>query len=61
MVEAVREHIISRNKGATLLGLEDYESREAFFDRHQLFNGYTFEMWEQGRESIEILQARRRS
>jgi hypothetical protein len=38
VVEAVREHIESRRKGASLLGLEDYESREAFFERHGLFN-----------------------
>jgi hypothetical protein len=31
VVAAVREHIISRRKAATLLGYEDYESREAFF------------------------------
>ena len=44
VVEAAREHIISRNKAATPLGYEDYESREAFFERHQLFNEYTHEM-----------------
>ncbi|HEY3782387.1 MAG TPA: hypothetical protein VGL56_14995 [Fimbriimonadaceae bacterium] len=53
VVEAVRQHVISRNKGATLLGLNDYEAREAFFDRHELFNEYTMEMLEQDFKTIE--------
>ena len=53
VVEAVREHIISRQKGATLLGLDDYESREAFFGRHELFNEYTLEMVEQDFKTID--------
>jgi len=61
IVEAAREHVISRRKAATLLGYQDYESREAFFARHQLFNEYTLEMWEQDLKSIEILEAQRSS
>jgi hypothetical protein len=60
VVEAVRQHVISRNKAATLLGLEDYEEREAFFERCQLFNEYTREMVEEDFRTIEILEARRR-
>lgn len=59
VVEAVRQHVISRNKGATLLGLEDYESRGAFFERHQLFNEYTIEMVEEDFKAIETLRAKR--
>jgi hypothetical protein len=53
VVEAAREHVISRRKAATLLGFEDYESREAFFERHQLFNEYTVEMVEQDFKTID--------
>jgi hypothetical protein len=57
VVEVAREHIISRRKAATLLGLEDYESREAFFERHQLNIEYRMEMWEQDRKSIELSES----
>ena len=60
VVEAAREHVISRRKAATLLGYHDYESREEFFERHRLFVEYTMEMWEQDLKSIELLEARRR-
>jgi hypothetical protein len=53
VVEAVRQHVISRNKGATLLGLDDYEARDAFFERHQLYNDYTMEMLDQDFRTID--------
>ena len=59
VVEAVREHMISRNKAATFLGLEDYESREAFFERHGLLNSYTLEMIREDFETIDLLEAKR--
>ncbi len=61
VVEAARQHVISRNKAATLLAHDDYEAREAFFERHELYNEYTMEMWEQDLKTIEMLEARRRS
>jgi len=54
IVEAVREHVISRNKAATLLELEDYETREDFFERHQLFNEYTVEMLDEDFKTIDL-------
>ena len=59
VVEAAREHFISRRKAATLLGYEDYESREDFFERHQLFIEYTMEMLEQDLKSSEALRNKR--
>jgi len=56
VVEAVREHFISRNKAATLLGFEDYESRDEFFERHELFNEYTLEMLEQDLKAIDKIR-----
>ena len=53
VVEAAREHLISRRRAATLLGLEDFEAREAFFGRHQLFNENTVEMVEQDFSAID--------
>lgn len=53
VAEAVRERIISRNKGATLLGFEDLESREDFFTRHELFNDYTAEMLAEDFKTID--------
>ena len=44
VVEAARDHIISRRKAATLLGIQDYQAREDFFARHGLTNEYTLEM-----------------
>jgi len=61
VVEAAREHVISRRKAAALLGYQDYDSREAFFERHQLFIEYTLEMWQQDLKSIEILEERQHS
>lgn len=57
VVEAIRENVISRKKGASLLGLDDIEAREAFFERHQLHNEYTVEMLEQDLASISLRQA----
>jgi hypothetical protein len=59
VVEAAREHIVSRRKAATLLGYADYESREAFFERHGLTNDYTLEMVEEDFQAIESLRAKR--
>ena len=53
VVEAVRQHIISRRKAATLLGHQDYESREAFFERYGLLNEYTLEMLERDLQTID--------
>jgi hypothetical protein len=55
-VAAAREHIISRRKAATLLGYEDYESREAFFEHHGLTNEYTVEMVEEDFGAIDALR-----
>jgi hypothetical protein len=60
VVEAVREHIISRRKAATLLGFQDYTSRQAFFERHELFNEYTMEMLDQDFKTIDLLNDARR-
>jgi hypothetical protein len=54
VVEAAREHVISRRKAASLLGYQDYESREAFFERHQLFNEYTVEMLDEDFKTIDM-------
>ncbi len=54
VVEAVRQHLISRNKDATLLGIDDYAAREDFFERHQLFNEYTMEMLDQDFKTIDL-------
>jgi hypothetical protein len=59
VVEAARQHIISRRKAATLLGLTNYLEREAFFERHQLFNEYTLEMVEEDFKTIAILEEKR--
>jgi len=53
VVEAARQHIISRNKAATLLGFEDYESREEFFNQYELFNEYTVEMLDEDFRTID--------
>jgi hypothetical protein len=57
VVEAVREHLISRRKAATLLGYEDYESRETFFTRHDLVNDYTMDMVDDDFRAIEQSRA----
>ena len=57
VVEAVREHLISRRKAATLLGYEDYESREAFVNRHNLRNDYTLEMIQDDFRAIDQSRA----
>jgi len=44
VIEAARQHIISRKKATTLLGITDYGEREAFFERHGLQLEYTMEM-----------------
>lgn len=59
VVEAAREHLISRRKAATLLGYEDHDSREAFFERHGLTNEYTLEMVEEDFKAIDALRAKR--
>jgi len=60
VVEAAREHIISRRKAADLLGLKNYASREAFFERHGLILEYTMEMVEEDFRTIEHLEALRK-
>jgi|GEM_PF-1589638 len=60
VVEAAREHIISRRKAASLLGLQDYESRDAFFERHGLTHEYTVEMVEADLRAIRALEALRK-
>jgi hypothetical protein len=60
VVEAAREHIISRRKTASILGFKDFESREAFFERHGLFIEYTMEMAEKDFKSIKHLEALRK-
>jgi len=59
VVEAARQHIISRRKAATLMGLAGYEDREAFFERHDLRNEYTVEMVEEDFKTLEALRALR--
>jgi len=59
VVEAAREHIISRRKAATLLGYDDNQSRETFFDRYGLTNEYTLEMVEEDFQAISVLYAKR--
>ena len=61
VVEAAREHIISRRKSAELMGLTSSAEREAFFDRHGLTNEYTAEMVEEDFRAIEHLEAIRRA
>ncbi len=58
VVEAAREHVISRSKAASLLGLDDYEARDAFFERHGLTNEYTLEQMEMDRKAIAVLHPR---
>jgi hypothetical protein len=55
----LREHIISRRKAASLLGLDSYLDRNAFFVRHGLMNEYTLEMVEQDIRAIEKLRSLR--
>lgn len=59
VVEAAREHLISRRKAATLLGYDDYQSRETFFERHGLTNEYTLEMVAEDFQAIDTLKAKR--
>jgi hypothetical protein len=58
VVEAAREHIISRRKAASLLGLNNYVERHAFFERHGLTNEYTAQMVEMDIKAIETLRAK---
>jgi len=58
IVEAAREHIISRRKAATLLGLTNYIERQVFFERHGLTNEYTLEMLEMDLQALETLRWR---
>jgi hypothetical protein len=55
VVEAARDHIISRRKAATLLGLNNYVQRQAFFQRHGLTSEYTLEMLEMDRRALQVL------
>ena len=57
VVEAAKEHLISRGRAASLLGLEDYESRNQFFEKHGLLNEYTMEMLDEDFKRIESRRA----
>lgn len=59
VVEAAREHFISRRKAASLLGYEGTVDREAFFERHGLSSEYTSEMVEEDFATINALRAKR--
>jgi hypothetical protein len=59
VAEAARRHLLSRHKAATLLGLEDYQTREAFFVWHGLTNKYTLAMLEEDLEGINTLKSMR--